>query len=134
MHTSGTSRYLRATSYSRGPHTMTTKSSRYPLIAMIFAALNFGAVGCSVGATDDPMVSSGILPHVGASEETRSATGISSWSVMPIGDQTLVVAGLDGSSQQVTAFMLRVTEDDFSIEGDEGRRLEMTTAGEAMEN
>ena len=111
---------------------MSTERSRFHLAAMIWAALNLG-VGCqAVGR--DLLVDSGINPHVDASDDTRSATGVATWTVVPIGDDSLVIAGLDDTETQLTAFTIRTGEASFGITVDDGRRLEMTNAGELLEN
>src|SRR5690349_4832351 len=112
---------------------MSTKSSRFHLAAMIWAALNMG-VGCQVDRDRDWLLDSDMTPHVGASDETRSATGIATWTVVPISDDSLTIAGLDDTETQITAFTIRTGEERFSIVVDVGRRLEMTNAGELIEN
>jgi hypothetical protein len=133
LHTSGNLEVPASYLMSKGIETMSTKNSRFHLITMIFAALNLG-MGCQADSGRDSAVSSGITPLLGASDETRSATGVASWTVVPIGDHTLIIAGHDATSVELTAFTIRTGEEEFSIEADAGRRLEMTIDGELIEN
>ena len=112
---------------------MSKKSSRIHLVAMICAALNLG-LGCQIEGRDDSMFVSGVAPHVDASQATRAATGIVTWAVVPVGDETLAVAGLNAASIQITSFLIRTNDEDFSVEIGDGRRLEMTIAGEPVES